>query len=78
MNINNLKNENVKLYKIIIGFFTTNILKRFSLRKVGLMGAFIFVLGTFSTIFTKTIHYLVFSIGILEGKNYSHLKNDIY
>lgn len=50
------------------GIFTTCALKRFTLRQVGLLGAFVYSIGSCVAIFVTNIPLFIFANGFLQGK----------
>lgn len=53
--------------QLILGLAANQLLQKLSYRKVGLIGAFLFFLGSFSTIFVTSLFQLIVSFGIIQG-----------
>lgn len=52
------------------GLAANQLLQKYSCRTVAFLGAFVFFLGAFSTIFVTNLVQLVVSLGILQGWNF--------
>lgn len=52
------------------GLFASTLFKKYSIRSIGLFGAFIYTLGNLLTIFATSVKWLVFSFGVLQGKKF--------
>ena len=51
----------------ITGLAANSLLRKYSYRIVGLMGAFIYFIGSFTTIFVTTLPQMVISFGVIQG-----------
>lgn len=51
------------------GLFTNTLMKKTSCRTVGLLGAGLYVIGSFLTIFVTTTNELLVSFSIFQGRN---------
>lgn len=57
----------VPLSPYFLGLPANHLLQKYSYRKVGLMGACIFFIGTFGTIFVTNLFQMIISFGVLQG-----------
>ncbi|XP_031623606.1 monocarboxylate transporter 7-like [Contarinia nasturtii] len=56
-----------KLCSSFMGLLVGALIKKFTLRPVGLFGAVVYVAGSISVIFATSVTHLIISIGILQG-----------
>lgn len=54
----------------LIGLIVGSLIKKFTLRPVGIFGAIIYFAGSVTTIFSTSVLHLIISMGILQGNNY--------
>lgn len=50
------------------GLFTNTLMKKYSCRTVGLLGAFSYVIGSFLTIFVRSTNELLISFSVFQGR----------
>lgn len=66
------------LINSILGLFTNILYKKFSCRSVGLAGGFLFLIGSFFTIFVTSVFELIFCYSVLRGFGYGLMISTAY
>lgn len=52
----------------ISGLFASSLIKRFSLRSVGIFGAILYTIGSFLSAFVTSVEHLIISFSVFQGK----------
>ncbi|KAK9752891.1 Major Facilitator Superfamily [Popillia japonica] len=60
------------------GLPANHLLQKYSYRKVGLMGAVIYFIGTFGTIFVTSLFQMIISFGILQGIGFGFMMPSVF